>query len=376
MFGLKTIYIHTERFAALEASSVEVSVRKETITRLNGPSETTTVDLSAYMSTHLGKKLFVPFPNLKEVMFPPTLEGFDHASFAGMHPNLKTLDFKDTMLSNIPQNSPFLGSMLSEIILLNTNITKIKKGTFRGLNTLKTIKFPGRLSAIGPEAFKGCSALKTIDLWNTLCAEVGERAFADCTLLQHVKFPKTLRTISDSSFRGCRDLVEVDAIAAEDFEWEKRTLLSYFEGCGELRVIRTADEIILSEIEKKERAANMHTPPDWNNIVTDEELKDWNKKFDIPPSLHYPTPSWEGEYETKGAYIVDLRSRAKVGEAIHDAFDPEFHMAALAKLSEETEMSETSEVSLVKQRMEQCPTKLTEAQQRQKDKLLFKLKYK
>jgi hypothetical protein len=171
-------------------------------------------------------------------------------------------------------------------------------------------------------------------------------------------------------------LVEVDAIAAEDFEWEKRTLLSYFEGCGELRVIRTADEIILSEIEKKERAANMHTPPDWNNIVTDEELKDWNKKFDFPPSLHYPTPSWEGEYETKGAYIVDLRSRAKVGEAIHDAFDPEFHMAALAKLSEETEMSETSEVSLVKQRMEQCPTKLTEAQQRQKDKLLFKLKYK
>jgi len=406
MLELNTIYVHTERVSAIGSTPLEVVVHNDAITRLDGPPETTSIDLTAYQSTELGENLFRSFHLLEEARLPHPLRVIHRTTFHGL--TAPTLDFSNTMLVRIPAGAFHFSQRLEELNLSNTHVRQIRDRTFEGLTRLKRIVFPDMLAIIGERAFSQCS-LEQVNLADTRCAHIKRNAFldchrlttvklptqlehiaekafqsctslreinledtsipvledgvfVDCTALETIAFPKTLEKMEKTTFERCVSLVEVDARAAEDFDWDG-SLLTYFETCDNLDVIRTVGEVIPSDGEEFSRERNMYVPENWESIV-EQDADTWLEAFGITEDLKYPHPDNEG--------IEELRRRVNLKEAIHPAFDPEFHLEALSALlnSDERFNNKHTEfvasVDLAIRRLAACKTKLTTAQQRQK----------
>ena len=64
------------------------------------------------------------------------------------------------------------------------------------------------VTAIGEQAFFGCTALSSISVPNGVTS-IGKEAFAHCTGLFSVTLPGSLKSIGDKAFDGCSKLIEV-----------------------------------------------------------------------------------------------------------------------------------------------------------------------
>ncbi len=96
---------------------------------------------------------------------------------------------------------------LKEVTLSgNGSISEIGVNAFRGDSALETIDLNG-VTSIGPKAFSGCKALTTLTLHSTL-KSVGTSAFTDCSGLETAFLPAGFH-ISDGMFSGCTSLKNV-----------------------------------------------------------------------------------------------------------------------------------------------------------------------
>ena len=78
-----------------------------------------------------------------------------------------------------------------------------------GSTTLKEVKLPSTLTAIGSHGFYGCTALPGIDLPEGLTA-IGSHVFYNCVSFTELpRLPKSLAAISDYAFYGCSGLTEL-----------------------------------------------------------------------------------------------------------------------------------------------------------------------
>lgn len=82
----------------------------------------------------------------------------------------------------------------------------ISKLVFARETALTSVTFPSELLDIGPEAFKGCTGLKDLNL--TGVSRVGGGAFADCTGLTRVELNNMTTAIAGGAFAGCVNLKE------------------------------------------------------------------------------------------------------------------------------------------------------------------------
>ncbi|MBP5362788.1 MAG: leucine-rich repeat protein [Ruminococcus sp.] len=115
--------------------------------------------------------------------------------------------------------------------------TKIESFCFDGFGSLRTVKLPESLLAIGEYAFSSCKRLRGLDLPSSLKV-IKQGAFCQCAKLAMVKIPSGILEIEDSTFSFCTSLETIDipdtvsSIGAEAFS-----------GCEKLRKLYLPDSV-------------------------------------------------------------------------------------------------------------------------------------
>lgn len=131
-----------------------------------------------------------------------------------------------------------------EKVVIKSNITELKKDTFKWCYSLKDITFPESLTKIGKNVFNSCSKIKSINLPDNLkeideyafqsCGidsiklpqnmiSIGYGAFYDCTNLTNISLPEKLQTVDTDAFKNCTNLRSV-YIPGADVELATRAI--------------------------------------------------------------------------------------------------------------------------------------------------------
>lgn len=118
-------------------------------------------------------------------------------------------DYKVTSISGDGMTSVFSGKNIRKVTL-SSNISSIGNYVFQDCDTLEEIVFNGESSlySIGYRAFKGCTALKSVDI-PAKCSDIGDGAFADCTLLESVVYEGIPSGIKANAFDGTKYLESI-----------------------------------------------------------------------------------------------------------------------------------------------------------------------
>ena len=88
------------------------------------------------------------------------------------------------------------------------SVTAIGDDAFRGCSALKKVTIPQSVTSIGDSAFAGCHNLDSLTI-NDAATPIGRRAFAECPLTTTLSLGKKITTIGDSAFYDCRGLTSV-----------------------------------------------------------------------------------------------------------------------------------------------------------------------
>lgn len=93
------------------------------------------------------------------------------------------------------------------------DVTSLGSGAFDGCESLGkdsggTIAIPVNVTAIGPKAFRGCSALTSLALPETVNS-IGNTAFQGCSNLETINIPSGVKLIEKDTFHGCEKLKDV-----------------------------------------------------------------------------------------------------------------------------------------------------------------------
>ncbi len=88
------------------------------------------------------------------------------------------------------------------------SVTAIGDDAFRGCSALKKVTIPQSVTSIGDSAFAGCHNLDSLTI-NDAATSIGRRAFAECPLTTTLSLGKKITTIGDSAFYDCRGLTSV-----------------------------------------------------------------------------------------------------------------------------------------------------------------------
>lgn len=144
----------------------------------------------------------------------------------------------------------FENSKLKEIEFKNSNNLIINSRAFSGCADLGSIKFAEGLSEIGDEAFKDCSALKSVTFTITSSdgvgnlEKIGGRAFYGCYSLKSISLPDSVTGLGASAFEGCTALSLVELSPSI-------TTISQrlFAGCTSLKEVTMQPEGNITEVE-------------------------------------------------------------------------------------------------------------------------------
>ena len=90
-------------------------------------------------------------------------------------------------------------------VVIPERVTAIGEEAFFGCTALSSVKIPAGVSAIGDKAFFGCTALSSVEIPEGVSA-IGAEAFAGCTALEKVVFPTSLTAIGARAFYECKSL--------------------------------------------------------------------------------------------------------------------------------------------------------------------------
>lgn len=117
-------------------------------------------------------------------------------------------DFSDAV---IPENvrvinpNAFYGCTELKSVTFPNSLTEIGEYAFYGCRTLDAITLPDSVTVIGESAFGACHMLKSVTLPESL-TEIGPYAFYECIALQEVTLPDSLRTLGTNAFSDCASL--------------------------------------------------------------------------------------------------------------------------------------------------------------------------
>ena len=87
-------------------------------------------------------------------------------------------------------------------------VTAIGDDAFRGCSALKKVTIPQSVTSIGDSAFAGCRNLDSLTI-NDAATSIGNRAFTECPLTTMLSLGKKITTIGDEAFYDCRGLTSV-----------------------------------------------------------------------------------------------------------------------------------------------------------------------
>ena len=91
----------------------------------------------------------------------------------------------------------------------NYTITAIGSNAFSGCSGLTSIELPVGVISIGDGAFFGCSGLTSIEL-SAGVTSIGNNAFSGCSGLTSIELPAGVTSIGDGAFLGCSGLTSIE----------------------------------------------------------------------------------------------------------------------------------------------------------------------
>lgn len=124
-------------------------------------------------------------------------------------------------------------------LILPDGLTRIGKGAFARLHTLKSVVIPNSVTTIGKNAFNGCNSLQSIKIPNSVTT-IEEGTFDGCTALESVTIPEGVTIIDYRSFRSCYKLPSI-VIPKSVTKIEKEA----FKNCTRLKSIDIPNGVTL-----------------------------------------------------------------------------------------------------------------------------------
>jgi len=98
-------------------------------------------------------------------------------------------------------------------VVYNGTVTALESGAFYYNDTkeaLTAITLPESLTALGDDAFRGCTGLTTVTFDGTpALTTINKRAFKDCSALAAIAIPASVETIGGGAFSDCSELASV-----------------------------------------------------------------------------------------------------------------------------------------------------------------------
>lgn len=139
------------------------------------------------------------------------MDARDFKAIRDLMPKIKLLDLRDVSIKAYSGTDGTLALSNSypaneiPISAFYNSTSKISK------TELIEIKLPMSITAIGNEAFKGCSGLIDITLNNSITS-IGAGAFENCSSFTQISFPDKLNSINDNTFSNCKKMQIANAI--------------------------------------------------------------------------------------------------------------------------------------------------------------------
>lgn len=122
-------------------------------------------------------------------------------------------------------------------IIIPEGITRIEAppawntGSFYNCTEITSVAFPSSLTAIGVQAFYGCTGLTNLNLSEcTDLTSIGEAAFAYCTGLTHIALPSSLTAIGVEVFSGCTGVTKLNLSECMALTAIEKTAFAYCTG--------------------------------------------------------------------------------------------------------------------------------------------------
>ncbi len=191
----------------------ETSVRQESVTSTQKPSETATSGTTQRPT---------------ETAIPATNPENSYSVTKGIVTKYTGGDSKVTIPGSIGGNTvtaigagAFQGNAKITSVSLPATVTQIGQEAFADCASLSSVAFPSSLGQIGIGAFYGCSSLRSVTIPDSVTV-IGDEAFANCTSLKTVTIPSSVTDIADDAFYGCDSLTIVcsEGSAAHNFAIE------------------------------------------------------------------------------------------------------------------------------------------------------------
>lgn len=106
------------------------------------------------------------------------------------------------------QEYAYKNSKSLEMVIIEDDVTVIKRGAFLGCESLKTVIMSKNVQSIEAEAFKGCKSLISIEVPDGV-KSIESSTFDGCISLKKVVLGKDITIIKKYGFRNCRSLVNI-----------------------------------------------------------------------------------------------------------------------------------------------------------------------
>jgi hypothetical protein len=135
-----------------------------------------------------------------------TITGYTGTSGTAKIPSFINVSGTNLPVTNIGDWA-FSGSPLAGITIPGS-VTAIGKNAFSGCSNLTNITIPDSVTSIGWWAFLNCTKLNSVTLSKNLTG-IAFEVFSGCTCLSRVTIPEGVKSIENDAFDGCTSLTDI-----------------------------------------------------------------------------------------------------------------------------------------------------------------------